>query len=118
YWSERNATVPSSAIDGSQLSLNPARRFGKSDVGAMVETMSMLPVCRFIRNTWGSPLPLGGVAEKSPAESHATHWPLGLIVGCWDGSDDWPTPGFSDSRFVRLFNRSRMKMSITPLVSP
>ena len=118
YWSDRKATVPSSATDGSQLALKPARRVGWSGVVAMVLAMSMLPVCMLKRKTLGRPLPLCGVPEKSPAESKAAHRPLGLIDGCCDGNGDWPAPGFSLNRRVSFFSRSRTKTSISPLVSP
>src|SRR5581483_896935 len=85
----------------------------------MVDTMSTLPVSTLKRKTLVRPLPLCGVAgAKSPAESHATHCPLGLMAGCWEGSGDCPAPGFSDSRRVWLLSRSRTKTSISLLVSP
>src|SRR5438067_7265110 len=117
-WSERKATVPSSATDGSQLALYPARRLATSGVGAMVDTMSTAPVAMLKRNTLLRPLPLCGVADISPAESKAAHSPLGLMAGCCEGSGDWPAPGFSDSRRVSPVFRSRTKTSISLLVSP
>src|SRR6266513_1319561 len=117
YWSDRKATDPSSATDGCQLALNPARR-GLSDVAAMVLTMSTTPLTRLYRKTLGRPLPLWARSANSPAESQATNFPLGLIAGCRDGSGDWRPPAFSDRRRVWFFSRSRTKTSMTPLVSP
>ena len=74
--------------------------------GIIVLTMSMLPLAMLKRNTLVRPLPLCGVAAKSPAESKAAHLPLALMEGCWAESGDWRQRRVAYMRAMeRLYNQ-------------